>query len=100
MPSKKQLIFFSAEWCGPCKKMKEIVNKIILEFKELELKIIDCDARDDLAGDFKVRSLPTFVILEGTSINSIDANKGEKSRKIGGCDALAFKQWLVDNECQ
>jgi len=76
---KKQILFFSAPWCGPCRQMKTMLNESIQN--ELNLKIIDISKDMNKATEYKVMNVPTFIVLEDGK---------EVSRKIGGTtiDAL------------
>ena len=38
-----KLIKFSAEWCGPCKAMNNVVNKVLVKFPALEFEDIDVE---------------------------------------------------------
>lgn len=59
------LIDFYATWCGPCKMMSPIVEEIA---KEMEGKIkvykIDTDEEQDLAIEYGIMSIPTFMIFK------------------------------------
>lgn len=69
---KKEILFFSAPWCGPCKQIKNMLDESVK--KELNIKIIDISKDMDLATKHKIMNVPTFVVIEGGV---------EKSRKIG-----------------
>jgi thioredoxin 1 len=58
------LIDFYAEWCGPCKKMSPILNKIADENKGIKLLKIDAEKSDNIALVFKVEEIPTYVIIK------------------------------------
>lgn len=66
----KQLLKFSAQWCGPCQALS-----ITLKEKEdwgIEIKEIDIDENLDLAAQYKVRSVPTLILAEdGAEIKRI-----------------------------
>lgn len=56
---------FSAEWCGPCKRMAPMVEKLASEFSHSAKFItIDVDDSPEIAQQFKIRSLPTFLVLK------------------------------------
>ena len=57
----KILIDFFATWCGPCKMLSPILEKV-----ESNLKVVkvDVDEFEDLAREYGVMSIPTLVVLE------------------------------------
>ena len=68
----KEILFFSAPWCGPCKQMKESLNEGVRD--EINLKLIDITEDMDLAANYQIMSVPTFVVLK---------DGVEVSRKVG-----------------
>ena len=56
------LIDFSAKWCGPCKVLSPIVNKIgKARAKELKVVMFDVDANQALALHNTIDELPTLL---------------------------------------
>lgn len=55
-----KLLHFTAEWCGPCKKAKPIVDKFVEDYK-LDYEQIDVDSDFKKAQEFNVLSIPTFI---------------------------------------
>lgn len=70
------ILWFSAEWCNPCKELNKILNQITLNYqiKNKELNIYKIDV-DKLETEFIINKLPTLIIL--------DNNLKEKYRKEG-----------------
>lgn len=63
---------FSAEWCGPCKRMEPTVEKLESEFKSAVFFSVDVDDVPSIAQKYKIRTLPTFLVLkDGQEINRI-----------------------------
>ena len=59
------LIDFYADWCGPCKVMKPIFQKIEPDYEgKIEFKQVDVEAENEMASRFSIMSIPTFVILK------------------------------------
>jgi putative thioredoxin len=69
------LVDFWATWCGPCKTLGPILEKLADEYAgAFRLAKIDCDKEQQLAGMFGVRSIPTVVLIQGGQI--VDAFSG------------------------
>lgn len=59
--------YFTADWCGPCKKVRPIVEEINKD-SSLKFKIIDVDSEMDLVRSFEIKSVPTFIIIKDGEI--------------------------------
>ena len=66
--SKTVLIDFFADWCGPCKMVSPIVDKIAEEHPEYIVGKVNVDDEPDLAESYGVMSIPTLVVLKGGEI--------------------------------
>ena len=59
------LIDFWAEWCGPCKTVGPILEKLAAEYNgAFVLAKIDVDREQQLAGAFQIRSIPTIILVK------------------------------------
>ena len=70
----KTVFYFTADWCQPCKKVKPIVEDMKKE--GFQFQMVDADYEQLLVKQFKVSSIPTFILLkDGKEINRITGAK-------------------------
>jgi thioredoxin 1 len=62
----KNLVFvdFYADWCGPCKMTEPIVEQLSEELKDVSFYKLDVDQNQELAGQYSVFSIPTFIMFK------------------------------------
>ncbi len=60
-----------AEWCGPCKQLGPIIEKVIAATDgQVELAKVDVDANPNIAQAFRVQSIPAvFAIRDGRPVD-------------------------------
>ena len=61
---KVVLADFNAQWCGPCKMLKPIIDSIAEERKDIKVVSIDIDEEDELAEKYEVFSIPCVVVFK------------------------------------
>lgn len=74
--NKIVIIEFWAPWCVPCRIMAPIIEDLDKEFKDnIEVVVgkINVDEESDLATIFKIRSIPTLVLIKNEEIKSVIA---------------------------
>jgi len=74
--------YFTASWCGPCKKIAPTIEKLSNKLKEnnknVKIYKIDIDDNEAFSNKCNIRSVPTFLIIDGPTI-------------LSGCSGIDFK---------
>lgn len=81
-PSMEQLVIldFWAEWCGPCKQLTPILEKIAAEYADrgVILAKVNVDENKFIAAQFQVRSIPTvYAIFQGQPVADLSPARTE-----------------------
>ncbi|KAL7262644.1 hypothetical protein ACSBR1_000913 [Camellia fascicularis] len=58
------VVDFSASWCGLCKLMEPAIHKMVAKFIDVKFLKIDVDELSDVAEEFGVEVMPTFVLVK------------------------------------
>ena len=85
-PSMTKLVIldFFAEWCGPCKALAPMLEKVAGEYanKGVELVKVDVDKEQFIAAQFQVQSIPTvYAMFQGQPVADLTAARSESQLK-------------------
>jgi thioredoxin 1 len=58
----KSIFYFTADWCNPCQRTKPFAEELILE--GANIKFIDADSEIEMVKNFKIMSVPTYIVLK------------------------------------
>jgi len=74
------ILYFSAAWCGPCKQLGPLLDKVAGDYaaKGVVLAKIDVDADKFLAAQFQVKSIPTvYAFFQGQPVADLTQYRSE-----------------------
>ena len=74
------LLDFYADWCGPCRMVLPLVERIADERDDLLVAKINVDENPDLAKEFGVFSIPTLVVMKNGNVVSKSAGARPKAQ--------------------
>ena len=59
----KQVLYFSAEWCGPCKMIKPQIQQLQ---SQMSITFIDADQSPETCKTWNVRNVPTLLVIKNS----------------------------------
>lgn len=76
------LVDFWASWCGPCRMMSPIVEQIAEECTDIKVGKINVDEQPELASQFRVMSIPTFIVFKDGAPATVEVGMRSKDDVI------------------
>eukprot|EP00529_Nitzschia_sp_RCC80_P034517 CAMPEP_0113453608 /NCGR_PEP_ID=MMETSP0014_2-20120614/7442_1 /TAXON_ID=2857 /ORGANISM="Nitzschia sp." /LENGTH=99 /DNA_ID=CAMNT_0000345001 /DNA_START=133 /DNA_END=432 /DNA_ORIENTATION=- /assembly_acc=CAM_ASM_000159 len=86
--SKLVVVDFTASWCGPCKFIGPIFEKLASETPEATFVKVDVDDADDVAASCSIQAMPTFHFYKG----------GQKIAEMMGADQAKLAQLIAQHK--
>ena len=81
------VVDFWADWCGPCKMMAPVFQKLAAEMNtQVRFAKVETEAHPQVSMRLHIRSIPTLILFK---------QGVEVARTAGAMDALALKRWLT-----
>ncbi|UDM32577.1 thioredoxin family protein [Lentilactobacillus laojiaonis] len=78
--SGKTMLFFTAGWCPDCRFIKPFMPEIEEEFKDYKFIEVDRDDNMDLAIEFNIFGIPSFIAFENGKEIGRYVNKDRKTK--------------------
>ena len=81
----KVVVDFFATWCGPCKMLGPVFEKVSDEVNDVKFVKLDVDKFNDIARQYGVMSVPTLILFE---------NGKEVKKEIGFMSEDKLKEFI------
>ena len=66
------LVDFNADWCGPCKMVRPVLDELASESDDYKIVSVNVDDEEELAEKYNVSSIPCMVLIkEGKEENRV-----------------------------
>lgn len=85
-PSRTSLVIvdFWAEWCGPCKQLTPVIEKVCADYASKGVKLVKINVDEDkfIAAQFRVQSIPTvYAVFQGQPVADLSQARTEGQLK-------------------
>lgn len=68
---KKVLVDFWADWCGPCKMLSPVIDKLAEELEDVKVCKVNVDTEPTISIEYSIMSIPTLIVFE----NCVEVNR-------------------------
>ncbi len=87
-PDLPVFVYFSADWCGPCKMASLVIEELVKEYQgKIKIGKLDVDKNPQTAQKYGVMSIPTVIIFKKSK---------ELKRQVGFPGKEAYKKLIEE----
>jgi len=83
----KKFLYFTADWCGPCRMLSPVMDEVAQE--GIIVQKVNVDNSPEMSQHYGVRNVPTVILL-----NEIGEEQG---RKVGANPKLTYLNMYNQN---
>ena len=78
------LVDFWADWCGPCRMLAPVIEKMAREAEGYKVAKVNVDEEQDIAREYNIMSIPTVLVFIGGQVvgQSVGAVPEEKLKEL------------------
>ena len=82
------VVDFWADWCGPCKMMRPVLEKVAAAHPTVKVGKLNTDENMKIALDYKIDAIPALLLFKNGEV---------VSRSVGYRPAAELEAWLREN---
>ncbi len=86
-PEKYTVLYYSADYCPPCKKVKKVLDEKVPRASYYNIRLIEMNEKDfengtvnPVLAKYKIRVVPTFILVD-KELNELNRNRGRGWKK-------------------
>lgn len=92
------ICYFTATWCGPCKKISPDVTNIGENNDHLKVIKIDVDECEEISGFCQIDCMPTFKFYKNNSLEPVQSFSGADTEELINTIKLLLNSTNYDNQ--
>ena len=81
---KKVLVDFWADWCGPCKMLSPVIDKLAEELEDVKVCKVNVDTEPTISIEYNIMSIPTLLLKKDGQVveKAVGVHSKEQLRQM------------------
>jgi len=71
------IVMFGATWCGPCRSIKPVFQKIAVENENISFAYCDIEDSVEFVSSLGIKAVPSFVLFQGGQVKQAKTTSRE-----------------------